>query len=168
MGRGESACRCSINVSHSLRHTLPFCFSLHYICVSTRNEHMNLKQRQKRTLDQREVQTRRKKVNKRDGCFQKIERGDGPFKSFRFNKCLAQGHTVGPSQLHWLILRTVGGYGWLVLLKTVLHVSLVKILMWRLPRYLIKLSLQGHKNTNTSPDPQTTVVRCPPRQHFTT
>lgn len=104
---------CSINVSHSLRHTLPFSFSLHYICVSTRNEHMNLKQQQKRTQDQREVQTRRKKVNKRDGRFQKIERGDGPFKSFRFNKCLAQGHIVGPSQLHWPILRTVGGV-WMV------------------------------------------------------
>lgn len=74
--------------------------------------------------------------------------GDGPFKSFRFNKCLAQGHCVGPSQLHWPILRTGGGYGWLVLLKTVLHVSLVKILMWRLSRYIIKLSLQGHRNTN--------------------
>lgn len=152
--------------SQSETHTaLLFLTSLH-LCFHQKWTH-EFKQQQKQTQDQREVQTRRKKVNKRDGCFQKIARGDGPFKSFRFNKCLAQGHIVGPSQLHWPILRTVGGYGWLVLLKTVLHVSLVKILMWRLSRYLIKLSLQGHNNTNTSSVPQPTVVRCPPRKQFT-
>lgn len=101
----------------------------------------------------------------RDGSFQRIARGDGPFKSFRFNKCLAQGHSVGPSQLHWPILRAAGGYGWLLLLKTVLHVSLVGILMWSLSQNLIKLALQRaqqHKQALLH-----NPVSCKARRHFT-
>ncbi len=85
----------SINVSHSLRHTLLCCSSLHPVLTSVfPPEQHEFKQQQRWTQNQREVQ-RGERRSTRDGSFQRIARGDGAFKSFRFNKCLAQGHSVG-------------------------------------------------------------------------
>jgi len=97
------------------------------------------------------IQTRRKKVNSRDGRYQKIARGDGPFKSFRFNKCLAQGHCcILPALLaHIKDCRGVWVVG-LVKDSTSRVIGEDTVLMWR----LIKPSLQGHYNTNTSSVPQ--------------